>query len=321
MAEKRHDIESAHDGGASFRALIDAFITYLETVRGLSPHSVRAYATDLSSFATWTEREEVDPATISHRELRSYLAYLSRARYAEKTINRHLSAIRSLYRWLLHEGYVDQDAAAAIASPKLSKKLPKTMTDGDVSDILAHIDASDPVGLRDSAFIELLYASGARIAEISTLTVDDIDFAEAQVKLFGKGSKERIVPLYPHVLERLRAYLQSGRPGMICQDKPTRTLFISTRGNPMTTDALRTVFEKRLRAAGKDAALTPHAMRHTFATELLGGGADLRTVQELLGHESLSTTQIYTHVSIDRLKSATRQAHPRAESQEDAQSS
>ncbi|HQE70589.1 MAG TPA: tyrosine-type recombinase/integrase, partial [Atopobiaceae bacterium] len=166
---------------------------------------------------------------------------------------------------------------------------------------------------RDRAFLELLYASGARIAEIARLTVDDIDFAEAQIRLFGKGGKERIVPLYPRVLDAMRAYLQQGRPKLASTAKPTRALFLSTRSNPMSTDALRTVFEKRVRAAGKDAALTPHAMRHTFATELLSGGADLRTVQELLGHESLSTTQIYTHVSIDRLKDATRQAHPRSE--------
>lgn len=298
---------------ALFRSWADRFIGYLEDVRGLSPHTVRAYAGDLASFISWAEREGVDPASISHRELRSYLADLSRARYSETTINRHLSAIRSLYRWLVHEDIVKQDSAAAIASPKLPKTLPKTMSDADVSAILSSIDASDRVGLRDRAFLELLYASGARIAEMARLTVDDVDFAEAQVKLFGKGGKERIVPLYAHALGAARAYLQQGRPQLASATKPTRAFFLSTRSNPMSTDALRTVFERRIRAAGKDAALTPHAMRHTFATELLGGGADLRTVQELLGHESLSTTQIYTHVSIDRLKDATRQAHPRSE--------
>ena len=298
---------------AEFRGWCDRFISYLQDVRGLSPQTVRAYRADLASFASWTEREGVLPATISHRELRSYLADLNRARYSEKTVNRHLSAIRALYRWLVHESLVTQDSAAAIASPKIARTLPKTMADGDVADILSAIDDTDEVGLRDAAILELLYASGARIAEIAGLSIEDIDFAEAQVRLFGKGSKERIVPLYPQVLDRLRTYLQRSRPRLAKPAKPTRTLFLSTRGNPMSTDALRTVFEKRVRAAGKDAQLTPHAMRHTFATELLGGGADLRTVQELLGHESLSTTQIYTHVSIDRLKDATRQAHPRSE--------
>lgn len=305
--------EERLDAIALFRSWTDRFIGYLENVRGLSPHTVRAYAGDLASFMSWAEREGVSPASISHRELRSYLADLSRAGYSEKTINRRLSAIRSLYRWLVHEDIIRQDSAAAIASPKLAQKLPKTMSDADVSAILSSIDASDHVGLRDRAFLELLYASGARIAEIARLTVDDIDFAEAQIRLFGKGGKERIVPLYPRVLDAMRAYLQQGRPKLASTAKPTRALFLSTRSNPMSTDALRTVFEKRVRAAGKDAALTPHAMRHTFATELLSGGADLRTVQELLGHESLSTTQIYTHVSIDRLKDATRQAHPRSE--------
>ena len=254
-----------------FRTWISRFITYLEDVRGLSPHSVRAYATDLASFASWTEREDIDAATISHRDLRYYLAQLTRARYSEKTVNRHLSAIRSLYRWLVHEELVSEDAAAAIASPKLAKKLPKTMSDNDVEDIIVSIDTATPAGIRDAAILELLYASGARIAEVASLSIEDIDFAEAQVKLFGKGSKERIVPLYPRVLEALRDYLQRGRPHLAASEKPTRALFLSTRGNPMSTDALRTVFEKRTRAAGKDAALTPHAMRHTFATELLGG--------------------------------------------------
>ncbi|MDO5106905.1 MAG: tyrosine recombinase XerC [Coriobacteriaceae bacterium] len=298
---------------AEFRGWCDRFIAYLQDVRGLSPQTVRAYRADLASFASWTEREGVLPATISHRELRSYLADLNRARYSEKTVNRHLSAIRALYRWLVHEDLVTQDSAAAIASPKIARTLPKTMGDGDVEDILSAIDDGDDVGLRDAALLELLYASGARIAEIAGLSIEDVDFAEARVRLFGKGSKERIVPLYPRVLDRLRAYLQRARPHLAKPGKPTRALFLSTRGNPMSTDALRTVFERRVRAAGKDAQLTPHAMRHTFATELLGGGADLRTVQELLGHESLSTTQIYTHVSIDRLKDATRQAHPRSE--------
>ena len=298
---------------AGFRGWCDHFISYLQDVRGLSPQTVRAYRADLASFASWTEREGVLPATISHRQLRSYLADLNRARYSEKTVNRHLSAIRALYRWLVHESLVTQDSAAAITSPKIARTLPKTMADGDVADILSAIDDTDEVGLRDAAILELLYASGARIAEIAGLSIKDIDFAEAQVRLFGKGSKERIVPLYPRVLDRLRAYLQRSRPRLAKPAKPTRALFLSTRGNPMSTDALRTVFERRVRAAGKDAQLTPHAMRHTFATELLGGGADLRTVQELLGHESLSTTQIYTHVSIDRLKDATRQAHPRSE--------
>ena len=315
MAGTLQPDERPENGAAPFDRWIERFIAYLADVRGLSPNTVRAYATDLNAFSSWCAREGVDPASISHRELRSYLADLSRARYAEKTLNRHLSSIRTLYRWLVHEELVSQDSAAAIASPKLSRKLPKTMSDEDVADILAAIDASGPAGIRDAAFLELLYASGARIAEVSALTVDDIDFAESQVKLFGKGSKERIVPLYAHVLDVLREYLQRGRTALVDPSKPTRALFISTRGNPMSTDSLRTVFEKRLRAAGKDSSLTPHAMRHTFATELLGGGADLRTVQELLGHESLSTTQIYTHISIERLKDATRQAHPRSDAQ------
>jgi integrase/recombinase XerD len=174
-----------------------------------------------------------------------------------------------------------------------------------------------PVELRDAAFLELLIASGARITEVARLRPRDIDGAQGTVRLFGKGSKERIVPLYEHAIKLVQTYLQDARPQLLAARKPGQpapadALFISTRGNAMSAATLRRVFKGHLAAAGCDTSLSPHAMRHTFATMLLEGGADLRTVQELLGHESLATTQIYTHLSVGRLKDAHRQAHPRA---------
>ena len=169
------------------------------------------------------------------------------------------------------------------------------------------------MGLRDRALLELLYATGARISEMAGLRVADLDLAGAQARLFGKGSKERIVPVYDSALEWAGRYLREGRPELAARSRePRDELFLSTRGNAMSADALRTVFERRVALAGLDPALTPHAMRHTYATELLGGGADLRSVQELLGHESLSTTQVYTHLSVERLREAAARAHPRA---------
>jgi integrase/recombinase XerD len=188
------------------------------------------------------------------------------------------------------------------------------MSDEDVRKLLGTCETDTPEGVRDRAFLELLYASGARISEVSRLDVSDLNFSEGQVSLFGKGSKERIVPLYPAALSVVRDYLERGRPLLSKgEDVSGKALFLSVRGRRMSADALRTVFERRVRIAGLDNELTPHAMRHTFATEMLSGGADLRSVQELLGHADLSTTQIYTHLSVERLKEAARQAHPRGE--------
>ena len=292
---------------------VEAFCTHLQTVRNLSPNTVRAYRCDLDAFCSWAAREGVRPLSITHRELRSYLADLSRAGYSSRTVNRHLSALRGLYRWMSREGVCDGGAVAAVASPKVGRGLPRTMSDADVSRLLESCDGEDPVSLRDRCFLELLYATGARVSEMAGLRVADLDLARAQARLFGKGSKERIVPVYETALDWAARYLAEARPELAAHGRrASDALFVSTRGNPMSADALRTVFERRVRAAGLDPALTPHAMRHTYATELLGGGADLRSVQELLGHESLSTTQVYTHLSVERLRDAAARAHPRA---------
>ena len=305
LAEKRTRDQELFDG------YIDEFMAYLRDVRQLSAHTCRAYATDLTAYSSWCALEGIDPLEVSHRELRGYLADLRRAGYAPKTLNRHLSALRSLYKWLVSMEYTGSDSAAALASPKLSKTLPHTLSHEEIVALFELCDLDTAVGIRDRAFLEMLYASGARIAEISGLDISDIDAHAAQVRLFGKGSKERIVPLYKTVLEWIGTYEQDARP-RLARGQSGEALFLSTRGNRMSTDALRTVFESYIARAGLDSAITPHAMRHSFATELLSGGADLRTVQELLGHESLSTTQIYTHLSVERLKDAARTAHPRA---------
>lgn len=292
---------------------IPAFCDHLAAVRNLSPHTVRGYRCDLEAYLAWARRRGVAPLTASHRELRAYLAELTRAGYSPRTVNRHLSSLRGLFRWMSREGLCDDGTVAALASPKVPRSLPRTMSDADAGALLDSCLADGPVGLRDRAFLELLYATGARVSEMASLRVGDLDFARGQARLFGKGSKERIVPVYESALDWARRYLDEGRPDLAARgDAAGEALFLSTRGNPMSADALRTVFERRVRQAELDGALSPHAMRHTFATELLGGGADLRSVQELLGHESLSTTQVYTHLSVERLREAAARAHPRA---------
>lgn len=303
-------------GSPEARALRDAvrdYVRHLELVRRLSPHTVRAYATDLEAFASWAERAGVDPLALTHRELRGYLAELGRAGYSPRTVSRHLSALRGLYRWMARDGRCGAEVVSSLPGPKVPRTLPPTMSDRDFRRIVDSFEPEGPVGLRDRALLETLYATGGRISEMAALRVGDVDFAQAQARLFGKGSKERVVPLYEGALDWLAAYVERGRPALLSRGRgDAEALFVSTRGNPMSADALRTCFERRVAGAGIGTAATPHTVRHTFATELLGGGADLRTVQELLGHESLSTTQVYTHLSVERLRDAARRAHPRS---------
>ena len=292
---------------------IERFCDGLERVRNCSPNTARAYRTDALAYLAWVRRSDVAPLHVTHRELRRYLAELMRGGYAAKTVGRYLSSLRGLYRWMVREGICASEVASAVANPKVPKGLPHTMSDTEVSVLLGTCDTDTADGLRDRAFLELLYATGARVSEAAGLSVADVDLAQGQVRLFGKGSKERIVPVYDAALCWVRRYLEEARPCLAAKSRhATDALFLSARGNPMSADALRARFERHVAEAGLDAALTPHAMRHTFATELLSGGADLRSVQELLGHESLSTTQIYTHLSVERLKDVARSAHPRS---------
>ncbi|WP_077597983.1 tyrosine recombinase XerC [Olsenella urininfantis] len=300
--------------GTSLDDLVPRFLGNLETLRKLSKHTVRAYGCDLDAYGAWAVRAGIDPLAPTHRELRGYLAELTRARYSDKTIGRRLSSLRSFFRWMEREGLDVPASISTIASPRLSKALPKAVSVDDVARMISAC-GEDAVGRRDALLVELLFASGARISEIASLEVADVDFARGQVKLFGKGSKERIVPLYPGALSRLASYLEGPRRELLARggQRACASVFISARGKEMGADALRHAFAQLAKRAGVDEGLTPHSLRHGFATELLAGGADLRSVQELLGHASLSTTQIYTHLSVDRLKDAARQAHPRGE--------
>lgn len=294
--------------------LVASFTTYLSDVRRLSPHTVRAYQTDLQAFVDWCAREGCSVVGVTRRRLRAYVAYMVSSGYADKTVNRRISSLHTFYAWLDRERVVDSDAATTLKGRKLPKSLPVTMADEDVRRIIDVCDASTPEGMRDRALIELLYASGARISEVANLRIGDVDFPQGQMRLFGKGSKERKVPLYDVALEAVRAYVEHARPILAARRKKGEApqhLFVSTRGNDMTAATLRARFEHLVKLAGLDPHITPHAMRHTYATELLSGGANLKAVQELLGHESLATTQIYTHLSVERLKEVTRRAHPR----------
>ncbi len=303
------------------RELADTFLSYLARVRNYSPNTAAAYAQDLDCFLIWASNCGIDVLQATHRDFRRFLSSLSGAGYAKTTVNRRLSAVRSFYSWLVREGVIESNPAAVVSSPKLPKSLPHVLSQEDVEKLLECADASTPAGALDAALVELLYASGARIGEVASLDVDRIDFSDKSVRLFGKGSKERIVPLYPAALHALDAYLAHARPVLLANHKggltaeeaadAQRALFINARGARMSERSLRARFEKLLAQAGLAGMATPHTMRHTFATEVLDGGADLRSVQEMLGHASLSTTQIYTHLTPERLREVSLQAHPR----------
>ncbi len=302
-------VAESESAGRSLDDDIDDFIAYIACVQGRSENTVIAYEQHLRAFARWAERAGADPYDLDARSFRRYLAELDAAGYAPRTVNARLSAVRSFYRWLVYDGRIAESPAAAVRSPKVPKNLPGTLTASELDRLFSATDADTPEGLRDKAMLELFYASGARISELAGLRVSDIDFIQGAVTLFGKGSKERIVPLYRRALEAVDLYVRQGRPAF---DKGRAdALFLSKRGVRMDAAALRRRFRILAAKAGLPAEATPHTMRHTFATDLLAGGADLRSVQELLGHASLSTTQLYTHLTPDRLKDAVRQAHPR----------
>lgn len=301
-------------------ALVDAFCESFATERGLSEHTARAYHADLVAFAVWCKAKGVDFPRATVRQLRRYLADLGAAGYARTTVNRRLSSLRSFYRWLMVQGEVPDDPAGALVGPKKGAYLPAVISAPDMvrlllvhgeRDVLGRARAQTPSDLRDQALLEFLYACGARVSEASGLLVGDVDFRNRQVKVFGKGSKERIVPLHAMALAAMERYRDAAR-GELLGGGECPYFFVSNRGGRYSSDAIRRMFKRTVREAGLDEALSPHAMRHTFATDVLEGGADLRSVQEMLGHSSLSTTQIYTHVDAARLKKVHGAACPRA---------
>ncbi len=296
-------------------ALADAFFTHLKVEVGSSPQTIRAYSSDLARYFEWCQRGSCDPLHPDASSLRRYLAELQQSRYSRRTIARRLSAIRSFFAWLHIEGRTTIDPVSVIASPKLPARLPRVVATDLLEALLDAPDAATAAGLRDRAVLELLYASGARVSEVCSLDISDVDREQGQVTLVGKGDKQRIVPLHSEAVRRISAYLSDGRPEharTAAGKATTSALFLNRLGTRMSDGAIRRMMKRHLEAVGGPANISPHALRHTFATHLLEGGADLRTVQELLGHVALSTTQVYTHVSVKRLRDVHRDTHPRA---------
>lgn len=298
---------------------LEEYLRYLEEGRQLSPHTVAAYRRDLNQFREWldTQRTEWTWAGVDRLDLRSFLGFLTRKGLARRSIARKLSAIRSFYRWLHREGVVAANPARTVHSPKQERKLPGwlTRTDVDRMFVLAENRAADGGfrGARDLAILETFYATGMRVSELQGLNVRDADLITDQVRVRGKGRKERIVPLGGAATRALRRY-EARRLEILRQaDRPDRdALFLSHRGRRLTVRRIQDIVRGFLDAVADAGELSTHSLRHSFATHLLDAGADLMAVKELLGHASLSTTQIYTHTSKERLKKVYRDAHPRA---------
>ncbi|HEY7463542.1 MAG TPA: site-specific tyrosine recombinase [Candidatus Limnocylindria bacterium] len=288
-------------------AAIDAFLLELRVERGLSPLTINAYRRDLGQFAAsagkaWRE----DPQPVA-----DFINGLRRAGSRPSTQARKVAAIRSFYGFALREGIARRDVASLLDSPRPGSYLPDVLTEEQVDRILATPSPQDPVGVRDAAILELLYACGLRASELTGLDTDRLDLANLQVRVIGKGNRERRVPMGEPARERLHKYL-SGPRATWTAGRPTPALFVSQRGTRLTREAVWRLVRRWTRAAGVDGHVTPHTFRHSFATHLLEGGADLRVVQTLLGHASISTTQLYTHLTGERLREVYARAHPRA---------
>lgn len=294
--------------------LVESYLVSLKTERNYSDHSLRAYEGDLQLFQDWLLSEELGLDDLDSRKMRAYLSVLSERGYSKTTINRRLSAVRSFIAWLTEQGIL-QKSGVTTSGPKNPQQLPRVVSKDDLAKLLQTSSGDDPIDLRDDALFELMYATGARISELAALRIKDIDTAECLVHLWGKGNKERIVPLHPESLKKLKRYVQEARPELLrpskTQEATSDRLFIGKSGKPLSADSIRVAFKRRLVRAGLDSSIRPHDIRHSFATDMLAGGADLRSVQELLGHKSLTTTQVYTHLSVGHLKDITKRAHPR----------
>jgi integrase/recombinase XerD len=287
------------------------FLGTLQVERGASPNTLAAYRRDLEGFRAFLEQDGSAFSTAGVQELTRYLAWLRRRRLGNRSIARHLSAVRGLYRHLLDAGAVAVDPTEHIERPTPPRRLPRTLSVADVSALLATPDGRRPAGLRDRAMLELLYASGLRASEVLSLRIEDTNLSAGYVTPTGKGSRQRLVPVGAQALGWIRLYLKAARPSLIKRADPG-LLFVNRFGRPMSRQALWVLLKKSARQAGIRASVSPHTLRHCFASHLLERGADLRSVQAMLGHADISTTQIYTHLSSRVVREMYMQFHPRA---------
>lgn len=288
---------------------MERFLDSLWLEKGLSDNTLAAYRTDLQQFAAWAGGQGAALDEVSRSQLLGYLAERRGRGFKARSTARLLSCLRAFYRYLLREGRIAQDPSLQVESPRLRRPLPASLTEGQVEALLAAPDTDDALGFRDRAMLELLYACGLRVSELTGLTLGQVNLKQGVVRVLGKGGKERLVPMGEEAIGWMQRYLREARPELLAGD--TGVVFPGRRGRMMTRQAFWYRIKRHARAADIRGALSPHTLRHAFATHLLNHGADLRVVQLLLGHSDLSTTQIYTHVALHRMKELHKEHHPR----------
>jgi integrase/recombinase XerD len=299
-----------------FEHLVLDFLAYLEFERGLSRNTLEAYRGDLLQLGRFLAEREVSALDATAADIGDFLTHLATGDADHRpaspaTIHRKSACLRSFYRHLRREGLRDSDPTATLTAPRRSRKLPQVLTRGEVEKLLSQPRGTDPHALRDRALLELMYASGLRASEAIGLELSDLDVEERVLRARGKGSKERVVPIGQAALKALTVYLERGRPEL-AKNRPEPHVFLNFRGGQLTRQGLYKIVRRHATTAGLADRMSPHTLRHTFATHLLAGGCDLRSVQEMLGHADVSTTQLYTHLSSERLKDVYFKAHPRA---------
>jgi integrase/recombinase XerD len=300
-------------------AHIQEFLNYLVAEKGCSDNTIAAYQNDLIQFhAFLTERGSLktaaDWSTLTRDDLVNYILFLREREYASATVARKVAAMKSFCHFLLRTDVIDDNPAEELDSPKVKKQLPNTLTPEEVARLIALPlkNGPTPKALRDVALLEVLYATGMRVSEVAQVTLDDLDLEAGKLRCVGKGNKERVMPLLPEAVDVVRVYLDKGRQALLGHNVQERTLFLNPRGERLTRQGLWLIIKGYARELGLDDQVTPHTLRHSFATHMLNGGAGLREVQLLLGHANISTTQVYTHISREHLREVYDGSHPRA---------
>jgi integrase/recombinase XerD len=300
---------------ARFEGLVLDFLSYLELERGLSRNTLNAYRTDLLQFGEYLAARDLDALAVRPAEIGDFLADLAtgadRPACSASTVHRKAACLRSFYKHLRRDELIGDDPTAALSAPRRAKKLPQVLNYSEVQKLLAAPQGSEPTALRDRALLEVMYGCGLRASETIGLEIADLDLHEGFLRARGKGSKERLVPLGRKAIAAVNVYLRGGRPKLVGERHESK-LFVNFRGGPLSRQGLYKIVQRHARTAGLSGRLSPHTLRHSFATHLLAGGCDLRAVQEMLGHADISTTQIYTHLSGEQLKEVYFRAHPRA---------